>query len=140
MESLIASLGALLIGAFGFYVLIGGPRRWGWGAALGGRGEHPRSGPSPIRESVNALATVGVTFEFFANSATTGVISQDVAAVAILGVLVGLAILPELQLLVGLAALAVLFIERGSLFTTPLLGAFVLGGLAHILLRRLIGR
>jgi len=90
-------------------------------------------------DGVNALATAGLVFRFFGNSTTGGTIDQNTAAIAIVVVLTGLAIIPDLQLLVGVAALAVLFIERGGMFAGPL-GAFVFGGIAHALVRKLLNR
>jgi len=141
VNSLVTSLAVLSIIALGFYIMIGGPRRWGLrkGAGLS-TNERPRLAPSPLRDGVNALATVGLVFRFFGNSTTGGTIDQNTAAIAIVVVLTGLAIIPDLQLLVGIAALAVLFIERGGMFAGPLLGAFVFGGIAHVLVRKLLNR
>lgn len=142
MQSLLSSLAVLAIMALGFYILVGGPKRWGLRRATGlvSDRERPRLVAGPLRDGVNALATVGLVFRFFANSTAAGTVDRNTAATAILVVLVGLAIIPDLQLLIGVAALTILFIEPGNAFSGPLLGAFVGGGVLHVLLRRLLGR
>lgn len=87
-----------------------------------------------------SLLSFAVAYVFFFERYTAGVLSPESAFVAALVVMAGMTLIPPLETLVSLTALAVFLIDHTAIFGTSALSSFLILLLIYVPLRWFLGR
>ncbi len=97
-------------------------------------------GPGALGRTLASLLSFAVVYKFFFERYTTGVLRPETALGAGVLVLAAMILVPSLETLVSLTALAVFLIDNTAVFGESTLGGFLVLLLIYAPLRWILGR